>query len=268
MTATPTPTTRVKADQEDKEMATPLSPPASSAEGDVIGEDQDEDDLYATSNDDLWEAQGNSSFDSPVNPQWLLSSDPPHAIAEQRPQQHHPSPPGSEDSMSPEDQQSAVDNIQKRNEGLVKTGVIVKGSKSFPLLPEILKLKHADDEDEKILASEEGKKLNPKERRQLRNKVSARNFRVRRKGMFLPLTTSNIDRIYWSLRASRRVTDPRDSTAAADSQCRSTREHTAASRVRIPTFARLEPSTTVTASSTGHAHGSITSEQRRQSQQL
>jgi hypothetical protein len=38
------------------------------------------------------------------------------------------------------------------------------------------------DEDEKFLASEEGKKLSSQERRQLRNKVSARAFRGRRKG--------------------------------------------------------------------------------------
>ncbi|RKF71672.1 BZIP-type transcription factor MBZ1 [Golovinomyces cichoracearum] len=37
------------------------------------------------------------------------------------------------------------------------------------------------DEDEKLLVSEEGKKLSSKERRQLRNKVSARAFRSRRK---------------------------------------------------------------------------------------
>jgi len=37
------------------------------------------------------------------------------------------------------------------------------------------------DEDELLLASEEGKKLTSKERRQLRNKVSARAFRSRRK---------------------------------------------------------------------------------------
>ena len=38
------------------------------------------------------------------------------------------------------------------------------------------------DDDERLLASEEGKKLSSKERRQLRNKVSARAFRSRRKG--------------------------------------------------------------------------------------
>lgn len=41
------------------------------------------------------------------------------------------------------------------------------------------------DEDERLLASEEGKKLSSKERRQLRNKVSARAFRSRRKGMLI-----------------------------------------------------------------------------------
>ena len=41
------------------------------------------------------------------------------------------------------------------------------------------------DEDERLLASEEGKKLSSKERRQLRNKVSARAFRSRRKGIYL-----------------------------------------------------------------------------------
>lgn len=40
------------------------------------------------------------------------------------------------------------------------------------------------DEDERLLASEEGKKLSSKERRQLRNKVSARAFRSRRKGEY------------------------------------------------------------------------------------
>jgi hypothetical protein len=38
------------------------------------------------------------------------------------------------------------------------------------------------DDDERLLASEEGKKLSRKERRQLRNRVSARAFRSRRKG--------------------------------------------------------------------------------------
>lgn len=55
------------------------------------------------------------------------------------------------------------------------------------------------DEDERLLASEEGKKLSSKERRQLRNKVSARAFRSRRKGkLSVPSTRTmlTINRIY------------------------------------------------------------------------
>lgn len=53
------------------------------------------------------------------------------------------------------------------------------------LLPHIARMRKEEedmDEDERLLASEEGKKLSSKERRQLRNKVSARAFRSRRKG--------------------------------------------------------------------------------------
>jgi hypothetical protein len=52
------------------------------------------------------------------------------------------------------------------------------------LLPQIARMRKDEeemDEDERLLASEEGKKLSSKERRQLRNKVSARAFRSRRK---------------------------------------------------------------------------------------
>jgi regulator of replication initiation timing len=48
-------------------------------------------------------------------------------------------------------------------------------------LPRAKKEEEEMDEDERLLASEEGKKLSSKERRQLRNKVSARAFRSRRK---------------------------------------------------------------------------------------
>lgn len=51
-------------------------------------------------------------------------------------------------------------------------------------LPRSKKEEEEMDEDERLLASEEGKKLSSKERRQLRNKVSARAFRSRRKGKF------------------------------------------------------------------------------------
>lgn len=55
------------------------------------------------------------------------------------------------------------------------------------ITPHISRMKKEEeemDEDERLLASEEGKKLSSKERRQLRNKVSARAFRSRRKGSF------------------------------------------------------------------------------------
>lgn len=73
------------------------------------------------------------------------------------------------------------------------------------LLPQIARMRKDEeemDEDERLLASEEGKKLSSKERRQLRNKVSARAFRSRRKGEFhchLPIGKRllTIHRIHW-----------------------------------------------------------------------
>ncbi|KAI9818601.1 MAG: hypothetical protein M1832_004374 [Thelocarpon impressellum] len=58
------------------------------------------------------------------------------------------------------------------------------GSNDNELLPHIARMRKEEedmDEDERLLASEQGKKLSSKERRQLRNKVSARAFRSRRK---------------------------------------------------------------------------------------
>ena len=55
---------------------------------------------------------------------------------------------------------------------------------AFNNLPRAKKDEEEMDEDERLLASEEGKKLSSKERRQLRNKVSARAFRSRRKGKY------------------------------------------------------------------------------------
>lgn len=60
------------------------------------------------------------------------------------------------------------------------------GDSPSPSLPQMARARKEEqdmDEDERLLASEEGKKLSSKERRQLRNKVSARAFRSRRKGM-------------------------------------------------------------------------------------
>lgn len=57
-----------------------------------------------------------------------------------------------------------------------------QGNSPMMNLPRLKKDEDDMDEDERLLASEEGKKLSSKERRQLRNKVSARAFRSRRKG--------------------------------------------------------------------------------------
>lgn len=72
-------------------------------------------------------------------------------------------------------------------------------------LPHIAKLKKEEDEmdeDERLLASEEGKKLSSKERRQLRNKVSARAFRSRRKGScctrIFAIPKLTVNRIHWT----------------------------------------------------------------------
>jgi hypothetical protein len=180
----------------DREVKGPLSPPASSADGDAIEDDniddeaieeddQDDDELYGYT-ENHWKDRRTScasaSLDSPINPQWLSSDQPPRTHSNLSSDQHHPSPPHSDDAKSPSDRRTALQTIQEKNELLIKTQITAKTSKSFPLLPDLLSLKQAEDEDEKILASEEGKRLNPKERRQLRNKVSARNFRVRRKG--------------------------------------------------------------------------------------
>jgi hypothetical protein len=70
------------------------------------------------------------------------------------------------------------------------------------------------DEDERLLASEEGKKLSSKERRQLRNKVSARAFRSRRKGKHRRLSTSQfiltVHRVHWTTRRRDRTKDERE----------------------------------------------------------
>lgn len=55
---------------------------------------------------------------------------------------------------------------------------------NYPNMARMKKDEEEMDEDERLLASDEGKKLSSKERRQLRNKVSARAFRSRRKGTY------------------------------------------------------------------------------------
>lgn len=73
-----------------------------------------------------------------------------------------------------------VNQIRQQSQSSALAGQDANGN----LLPHIIRAKKDEedmDEDERLLASEEGKKLSSKERRQLRNKVSARAFRSRRK---------------------------------------------------------------------------------------
>ena len=85
-----------------------------------------------------------------------------------------------------------MDNLREDTISRVMSEMRRNSSMSDPMspqsgsvLPHIAKMKKEEDdmdEDERLLNSEEGKKLSSKERRQLRNKVSARAFRSRRKG--------------------------------------------------------------------------------------
>ncbi|OAQ98005.1 hypothetical protein LLEC1_06105 [Akanthomyces lecanii] len=74
-------------------------------------------------------------------------------------------------------------------------------------MPRTKKSEEDMDEDERLLASEEGKKLSSKERRQLRNKVSARAFRSRRKEYITQLESErdHKDDEVTSLRQSNRA---------------------------------------------------------------
>lgn len=93
---------------------------------------------------------------------------------------------------------------QMRQNSLGQDGRLSTPSSLLPHMAKQKKEEEDMDEDERLLASEEGKKLTSKERRQLRNKVSARAFRSRRKGTS-PLLTSlacilTNDRIHHSTR--------------------------------------------------------------------
>ncbi|KAK4142022.1 uncharacterized protein C8A04DRAFT_13643 [Dichotomopilus funicola] len=87
-------------------------------------------------------------------------------------------------SRSPQTSSSIADqNVQHILNSMRAEPVQYTPVKSLPQQTFAKKQKSEEemDEDEKFLASEEGKKLSSQERRQLRNKVSARAFRGRRK---------------------------------------------------------------------------------------
>ncbi|KAI1764863.1 hypothetical protein GGR53DRAFT_297128 [Hypoxylon sp. FL1150] len=104
----------------------------------------------------------------------------------QQAKQARPKAPGSNDPMVEQKITQLLSNMRaKANEPSLDGGA------NSPLLqlPRTKKEEDDMDEDERLLASEEGKKLSSKERRQLRNKVSARAFRSRRKEYITQLET-------------------------------------------------------------------------------
>ncbi|KAI1139609.1 hypothetical protein F5Y05DRAFT_328453 [Hypoxylon sp. FL0543] len=96
----------------------------------------------------------------------------------QQAKQHRPKAPMPSDPIVEQKITQLLNSMRSKNGSSSSDG----GDNS-PLLqlPRPKKEEDEMDEDERLLASEEGKKLSSKERRQLRNKVSARAFRSRRK---------------------------------------------------------------------------------------
>lgn len=100
------------------------------------------------------------------------------ALSKPRVGSHQPTDPHTEATIA-----RVVNQIVKTQSSAAASGDDM--SLDAGMLPHIVRMKKDEedmDEDERLLASEEGKKLSSKERRQLRNKVSARAFRSRRKG--------------------------------------------------------------------------------------
>lgn len=84
--------------------------------------------------------------------------------------------------MDPRVQEKISHILQQMRQNSVSSLEETEQTSSLPQPTKYKKDEQDMDEDERLLASEEGKKLSSKERRQLRNKVSARAFRSRRKG--------------------------------------------------------------------------------------
>ena len=95
-----------------------------------------------------------------------------------------PSTPASHSSKDPyvEESISRLLGQMRKNRAAASTDETTDSANLPSGLARLKKDEDKMDEDERLLASEEGKRLTSKERRQLRNKVSARAFRSRRKG--------------------------------------------------------------------------------------
>lgn len=106
-------------------------------------------------------------------------------LQQQQQQRSHPARrSASSQSLDPRTEEtiSRVMNEIRRRSDLATDSMSSPNGSTLPHIIRAKKDEEEMDEDERLLNSEEGKKLSSKERRQLRNKVSARAFRSRRKG--------------------------------------------------------------------------------------
>ena len=106
----------------------------------------------------------------------------------QQQQQRHQQNAKQQQQQRPKSAQPADPLVEQKITQLLNSmraqssGADGQGNSPHLNVPKLKKDEEDMDEDERLLNSEEGKKLSSKERRQLRNKVSARAFRSRRKG--------------------------------------------------------------------------------------
>ncbi|KAJ4410174.1 hypothetical protein N0V91_002183 [Didymella pomorum] len=99
-------------------------------------------------------------------------------------QQQRPAPRKTSSPLSDERTEATIQRVVAQIRADSQNAALASQDPNGNVLPHIIRAKKDEedmDEDERLLASEEGKKLSSKERRQLRNKVSARAFRSRRK---------------------------------------------------------------------------------------
>jgi len=105
--------------------------------------------------------------------------------AQQQPRQHQNHRNNNNSPLSDARTEETIARVVNQIRQQSQNSALAASDSQGNVLPHIVRAKKDEedmDEDERLLASEEGKKLTSKERRQLRNKVSARAFRSRRKG--------------------------------------------------------------------------------------
>lgn len=108
-----------------------------------------------------------------------------------QPLEQKPEKPRNMRHPDPEIEERITLLLQQMKRNAISPGSTPGPSSILPQLAKIRKEEQDMDEDERLLASDEGKRLSSKERRQLRNKVSARAFRSRRKGIYKPPAPSS-----------------------------------------------------------------------------